>query len=104
MESTCNSLEGRVYSGEGELSFPTSISIDSDDAVYVAEGRNHRVSVFTREGTFLTSFGSKGDGPGQFNTPREITVDKNGVIYVSDSVLCHTISADYACMTQKSQS
>jgi DNA-binding beta-propeller fold protein YncE len=59
---------GKGGNGDGELNFPTGISIDSDDTVYIAEKvRNHRVSVFTKDGKFLISFGSQGDGPGQFN-------------------------------------
>jgi tripartite motif-containing protein 2/3/tripartite motif-containing protein 71 len=76
---------GKKGSGNGELDFPTSmISIDSEDVVYVTEYHNHRVSVFTCEGEFLRSFGTKGIGPGQFAYPRGIAVDKNGVGYVSD--------------------
>ena len=55
------------------------------NVVYTAELLNHRVSVFTCEGKFLTSFGSYGSGPGQFSGPRGIAVDKNGVVYVSDT-------------------
>ena len=75
---------GKKGSGNGELAFASSISIDSDDVVYVTEYDNHRVSMFTREGKFLTSFGTKGSGPGQFNVPTGVAVDKNGVVYVSD--------------------
>ena len=53
--------------------------------MYVEEAYSHRVSVFTHEGEFLTSFGRGGDGPGQFLRPLRITVDKNGTIYVADS-------------------
>ena len=56
----------------------------SDDIVYVTELFNHRVSMFTSEGQFLTSFGTKGEGPGQFNCPRGITVDRDGLVYISD--------------------
>ncbi len=49
------------------LAYPVSICVDSDDLVYVGESGNNRVSVFTCEGVFLKSFGSKGSGPGQFN-------------------------------------
>ena len=52
--------------------------------MYVTESHNHRISVFTCEGEFLTSFGSKGSGPGRFTDPCGIAVDKNGVVYVSD--------------------
>ena len=40
--------------------------------------------MFTCEGKFLTSFGTKGNEPGQFGDPRGIAVDKYGVVYVSD--------------------
>ena len=53
--------------------------------VYVTDCGNNHVSVFTCEGKFLTSFGTKGSEPGQFNEPYGIAVDKNGVVYVTDS-------------------
>ena len=57
--------------------------MDSDDLVYVGEVWNNRVSVFTSEGKFLKSFGSKGSKQGQFDAPYGITVD-GGAVYVSD--------------------
>ncbi len=59
--------------------------MDSDDRVYVGEYLNNRVSVFTCEGVFLKSFGSRGSGPGQLYLPFGITVDQCGVVYVSDT-------------------
>ena len=44
---------------------------------------------YTREGKFLTSFGTQGGGPGRFDQPRGIAVDKNGVVYVSDTYNNH---------------
>ena len=54
--------------------------------VYVVELYNRRVSVFSCEGKFLTSFGTKGSEPGQFEEAHGIAVDKNGNVYVSDRV------------------
>ena len=54
--------------------------------VYASEWDNHRVSVFTSEGVFVTSFGSHGDGPGQFKQPYRLAVDNNGVVYVCDHI------------------
>ena len=51
----------------------------------MTESFNSCVSVFTCEGKFLTSFGTRGAGPGQINNPCGIAVDKNGVVYVADS-------------------
>ncbi len=53
--------------GRGELNLPISITIDTSDRVYAGDW-NHRISVFTSEGQFLTSFGQKGEGPGEFSS------------------------------------
>ena len=66
------------------LSFPSAISIDSEDVIYVAEPTNYRITIFTIAGVFLASFGKQGSGPGQFRYPYGITVDKEEFIYVSD--------------------
>ena len=40
-----------------------TITLHDMPVVYVTEWNNYRVSVFTCEGKFLTSFGSRGNGP-----------------------------------------
>ena len=60
---------GRRGGRDGELNWPASVAIDSDDVVYVVEKDNHRISLFSSEGHFLRSFGTQGAGPGQFNRP-----------------------------------
>ena len=51
-----------------------------NDHVYVSESFNNRISVFTCEGQFVTSFVTA-EG---FN-PRGLAVDNSGVVYVCDS-------------------
>ncbi len=75
---------GRRGEGRGELSEPHGVAIDSNDRVYISEWGNHRVSVFTPEGQFVTTFGSRGKGPGQFEYPHGLAVDSGGVVYVCD--------------------
>ena len=50
--------------------------------VYVSECNNYRVSVFTNEGQFVTSFGV----PGRSFVPRGLVVhvDNTGVVHVCD--------------------
>ena len=74
---------GKKGEGDGELSSPRYVAIDSDDTVYVIEWTN-RVSMFTCQGQFLGSFGCYGTAPGQFRDPRGIAVDRDGLVYVSD--------------------
>ena len=63
---------------------PRHVAVDTSGMVYVSEEDNHRVSVFTTEGQFVTSFGRKGAGPGEFNSPQGLSVDNNGIVYVCD--------------------
>ena len=48
---------GRMGSSRGDLNFPSALSIDSEDLVYIAEPTYHRVSILTTRGIFLASFG-----------------------------------------------
>ena len=54
------------------------ITIDTGNTglVYVSEYGNHHVSVFTSDGLFVTSFGSKGRNVDQFNGPVGLSFDK----------------------------
>lgn len=76
---------GRSGEGRGDLNSPAGIAIDSNDLVYVSEFHNHRISVFTSEGQFVTSFGREGEGPGEFVHPSGLAVDNIGLIFVCDS-------------------
>ena len=76
---------GRSGTGQGELSNPAAITIDNEDKIYVTEAGNYRVSVFTSDGGYLTSFGSKGNGPQQLQSPRGIAMDESGMVYVCDN-------------------
>ena len=67
-----------------ELSHPYSIRVESE-CVYVSEWWNkHCVSVFTKQGRFLTSFGKHGSGGSQFICPSGLAIDSDGVLYVCD--------------------
>ena len=47
---------------------------------------NDRVSVFSRDGTYLRSFGRRGKSEGEFKLPLGIAFDNNGNIIVADSL------------------
>ena len=77
---------GRRGQGRGELDSPNGIAVDTDRMVYISECGNHRVSIFTSKGQFVTSFGREGEGPGEFRSPFGIAVDDCGVVYVADCI------------------
>jgi len=86
---------GRLGSGRGEFRFVAGnedpndidgkVAVGGPDAaVYVSDGGNGRVQVFTPQGHFVSQFGSFGEGEAQFLDPRGLAVDHEGNVYVVD--------------------
>ena len=90
MESLWLSLAVMHGSGPGHLNRPYGITIGTaaTSLVYVSE-MNHRVSVFTSDGGFVSNFGKKGS---KFNNPIGLTFDRKH-LYVCD--LCNNRLAVY---------
>jgi DNA-binding beta-propeller fold protein YncE len=67
---------------------PHEISTAPDGSVILSDRQNHRVSVFSGDGSLIKRFGSFGEGEGsegdQFSEPHGVAVDNNGNIYVCD--------------------
>jgi sugar lactone lactonase YvrE len=60
------------------------VAVGPTGTVYVSDGGNARVQVFTPQGKFLRQFGSFGTGKAQFLSPAGLAVDKGGNVYVVD--------------------
>ena len=75
---------GTLGSGDGQFNGPAGIAVDSNGNIYVADGNNNRIQMFSSDGTFITQWGSYGSGDGQFMQPTSITVDSSNNIYVVD--------------------
>jgi sugar lactone lactonase YvrE len=72
--------------GEG-LRRPTSIAIDiANRRVVVVDPSQHRLAVFTLDGTFLNYLGERGTAPGQFNFPLDADFDSSGDLFVLDAL------------------
>ncbi len=67
-----------------EILSPAGIAIDTSGLIYVSEHWIHRISVFTSEGQFISTFDRRGSGPGEFRASRGLAVNKDGVLYVCD--------------------
>jgi hypothetical protein len=66
---------------------PYGVSLDAEGKIYVGDHSNHRVSVWTMNGSNVgnsATFGSLGSGTNQFNLPTEIFVSTDGKIFISD--------------------
>jgi hypothetical protein len=64
---------------------PTDVAWDAAGNIFVADGLgNQRVAKFDKNGVFVKSWGSRGNGQGQFAAARAIAVDGQGNVYVAD--------------------
>jgi len=75
---------GSAGEGDGQFTWPTSIALDKDGNVYVADEWLNRISIFDKDGTFLSKWGKPGSGDGELNKPAGLAIT-NGTIFVSDS-------------------
>ena len=64
-----------------------SIAVGSDGLVYVSDGNNGRVQVFTPKGVFVRQIGTRGSGAGQLLIAWAVGVDATGNVYVIDGGL-----------------
>lgn len=64
---------------------PTDLAVGKGEMIYVLDGVNNRVEVFSYDGKFKFAFGKEGSGKGEFNSPLGLDVDNTGKIYVADS-------------------
>jgi sugar lactone lactonase YvrE len=74
-------------SGEGPDTFngPADVAFGPNGEIFVADGhRNNRIVKFSKDGTFLKTWGHAGDGPGEFNVPHAIATDSRGRLFVAD--------------------
>ena len=69
-------IGGKKGNGPGELQLPHAVSVDSMGRIIVADSANKRISIFDKDGTFVTSF------PGPSRGGTAVTLD--GTMYASD--------------------
>jgi len=67
------------------LSLPTDVAVAPDGRIYVVDGNNDRIAVYSQEGKFLATIGKQGAAEGELNAPIGIDVDAKGNVYVADS-------------------
>lgn len=76
---------GEQGHGNGQFSAPGKVWVDKKGKIYVIDGANCRIQVFTKEREFQYSFGELGsDAIGNFIRPAAIAVNSQGKIYVLD--------------------
>ena len=77
---------GQQGAAAGILSKPWGVAVNERNEIAVTEVGNHRIQVFSSDGTYLRSCGRKGDKQGELNSPAGIAFDiTNENILVVDS-------------------
>jgi DNA-binding beta-propeller fold protein YncE len=77
---------GKYGDGDGELVWPTGITTDSDENVYVSDEWLNRTSVYNPDGELLSTWGRAGTGNGEFNGAAGIAFGPDETLYVVDSL------------------
>jgi N-acyl-D-amino-acid deacylase len=80
-------LGKKGVSGEGPDTFngPTDVAVAPNGDIFVSDGHvNSRIVKFAKDGTFVKTWGRRGDGPGEFNVPHTIFFDSQGRLLVGD--------------------
>lgn len=72
-------------SADGCLMWPTSIALDKEGNVYVADEWLNRISIFTRDGEWIGKWGTLGHGDGEIDRPSGLAFDGENNLYLVDS-------------------
>ncbi|PFX12753.1 E3 ubiquitin-protein ligase TRIM71 [Stylophora pistillata] len=70
---------------EGELDHPRGIAFHNNGNIFVADGHNYRIQIFSGEGEFVGSFGEKGNLDYQLTNPLGLSVDSEGNVIITDA-------------------
>ena len=75
---------GSVGEDDGKFTWATSVAVDGEGLVYVADEYTERISIFDPDGRFLRKWGTPGDAPGQLDGPSSLAFDTEDNLYVCD--------------------
>ena len=75
---------GKAGHGNGEFNRAEGMAIGGDDRLYVADSCNHRLQVFSPDGTHVRNCGQPGSGPNDLSYPYDICVDAAGLQFVCE--------------------
>ncbi len=80
----------RMGAGNGEFNCPLGVAFDKAGRVYITDGPNDRIQIFTADGEYIAHFGDKA-GDDHLSFPSAVCIDENDLLYVTE-VDTHRIS------------
>ncbi len=81
------SLGGSKGEGVGQFNRPWGVNVDSEGNIYVAEKYNYRITKYSPDGQFMTTWGKNSFADGDFKHLHAVVVDTNGnnnYVYATD--------------------
>lgn len=89
-------VQDEIGSADGGLEqvfgYVSDLAADSDGNVYVLDQRGNRIRVFSASGTYLRTFGGRGDTDGGLNRPMQIDVGSDAITVLNPSSQVSTFS------------
>ncbi|MBH53596.1 MAG: hypothetical protein CMI18_04535 [Opitutaceae bacterium] len=81
-------IPGQAGKGDYQFNAPADVVIGDDENIFIADGHNpdgnNRIMVYSKDGTFLRSWGKTGYAPGEFHALHALAIDKRGRLFVAD--------------------
>ncbi len=72
--------------GNGLMAAPHGSDVGPDGNLYVADSQNHRIVVYSPDGTLVNTLGAYGLAPGEgLNEPWDVAVGPDGRVFVADT-------------------
>ena len=72
--------------GDGEFIWATSIALDGDGLLYLADEWLNRITVYDKDGNFLDKWGTAGTGAGELNGPSGVAFDSEGNLLIAENL------------------
>ena len=73
---------GSLGRDAGQMVEPSALALDSNENLYLADEKLHRISVFDTDGKVFDSWGKHGKGPGEFDRPTGLLIQGETVLVV----------------------
>jgi hypothetical protein len=88
VDELTNMSGGGAYTGAAKpytFNRPTDVAWDAAGNIFVSDGYgDSRVAKYDKNGRFLKTAGTRGNGPGQLNLPHTMATDAQGNVYIGD--------------------
>ena len=75
---------GAYGDAPGQFRYPMSVALDKDINVYISDEYLHRITIFSKDGDYISHWGTHGSDVGELFGPSGLTI-RDDVLYVVDS-------------------